>query len=80
MPRYALLIEYDGTPFHGWQRQARGPALGAGDARGGAGAAGPEAIHVQGAGRTDTGVHATGQVAHVDLAPRLGTRSGWARR
>lgn len=65
MPRYKLTIEYDGTPYLGWQRQAR-----------------PETVqqvledavfrltqvptHVQCAGRTDAGVHATGQVAHFD--------------
>lgn len=68
MPRFAFLIDYDGLPFHGWQRQAAGQpsvqaALEAALARLDA-----TAPTVTGAGRTDTGVHATGQVAHADLA------------
>jgi len=66
MPRFKLTIEYDGTNYVGWQRQANGPSI-------------QEALEnaaraycqvdtlVQGAGRTDAGVHARGQVAHVDL-------------
>lgn len=67
MPRYALKIEYDGSPFAGWQRQSGPPSV-------------QEAIEtalkkldadvpsIAAAGRTDTGVHATGQVAHCDMA------------
>lgn len=66
MPRFKLIIEYDGGPFVGWQRQANGLSV-------------QEAIEtavtrycqveatVHGSGRTDSGVHALGQVAHVDL-------------
>jgi tRNA pseudouridine38-40 synthase len=66
MQRYKLIIEYDGTPFVGWQRQANGLSV-------------QEAIEtaierisgerrvVHAAGRTDAGVHARGQVGHFDL-------------
>ena len=66
MPRYALLIDYHGGPFNGWQRQAGDqPSV---QARIEAALAALEPrTTVQGAGRTDAGVHATGQVAHCDL-------------
>jgi len=66
MPRYKLIIEYDGSPYAGWQRQAGQPTI-------------QEAIEtaltkmsgvlapLTAAGRTDAGVHATAQVAHFDL-------------
>jgi tRNA pseudouridine38-40 synthase len=67
MPRFALKIEYHGAPFAGWQRQRDQPSVQA---------AVEEALRrlepdhagITGAGRTDAGVHALGQVAHVDLA------------
>lgn len=70
MPRYALKIEYAGAPFAGWQAQADQPsvqgAIEAALARlDPAFAAGGR---IAAAGRTDAGVHATGQVAHADLA------------
>jgi tRNA pseudouridine38-40 synthase len=67
MPRYALMIDYNGAPFAGWQRQSHHAsvqgALEAALAR-----LTPGEYVVTGAGRTDAGVHATGQVAHVDIA------------
>jgi len=66
MPRYRITIEYDGTPFVGWQTQALGQSIqGALETaiRNFSG----ESVTVKGAGRTDSGVHALGQVAHFDL-------------
>ena len=66
MPRYKLTLEYDGRPFSGWQRQSDRPSVqqaledAAARLNGGP-------VTVYGAGRTDAGVHATGQVAHINL-------------
>ena len=66
MPRYKLLIEYDGTAFAGWQMQANAPSVQARLADAIAAFCG-EPFTPRGAGRTDSGVHARGQVAHIDL-------------
>jgi tRNA pseudouridine38-40 synthase len=66
MPRYRLDIEYDGTPYAGWQRQAGPRSVQAAIEQAIAKFCG-QAVSLRAAGRTDAGVHATAQVAHVDL-------------
>jgi len=72
MPRYKIIIEYDGAPFAGWQYQENSPSvqraiMTAIEAFSG------EKVMVQGAGRSDAGVHALGQVAHFDLTTERDT-------
>lgn len=67
MPRYRMIIEYDGTPYVGWQRQENGPSVQGAVEKAILSLTG-ETISIRGAGRTDSGVHAMGQVAHADLS------------
>lgn len=67
MTRFVLLIEYDGRPFMGWQRQDHGPSVQAAIEDAAWSVVGERAT-VHAAGRTDAGVHARGQVAHVEIA------------
>ena len=66
MPRFALKIEYNGTPFSGWQRQLRLPTV-QGAIENALSTLEPGTHTICAAGRTDTGVHALAQVAHADL-------------
>lgn len=68
MPRFALKIEYHGGPFNGWQRQAQGQPSVQAAIETALSRLEPGAHTIAAAGRTDAGVHATGQVAHCDLA------------
>jgi tRNA pseudouridine38-40 synthase len=67
MPRYKLTLEYDGTPFVGWQMQENGTSVQGRLAEAIKAFSGEDTIP-RGAGRTDAGVHALGQIAHFDLA------------
>jgi tRNA pseudouridine38-40 synthase len=67
MPRYALQIDYHGGPFAGWQRQAGGQVTVQGALEAALAKLEPGEHTVTAAGRTDAGVHAVAQVAHVDL-------------
>ena len=64
--RFKLTLEYDGGPFVGWQAQENGPSVQVVIEKAVKELSG-ESVRIMGAGRTDAGVHARGQVAHVDL-------------
>jgi tRNA pseudouridine38-40 synthase len=66
MPRYRLTLEYDGRPYCGFQLQAGQPSVQGALEKALTGFCG-EVVRVTAAGRTDTGVHAAGQVVHIDL-------------
>jgi tRNA pseudouridine38-40 synthase len=66
MPRYRLVVEYDGGPYNGFQAQAGQPSVQGALERAVAAFSG-ETVRIHAAGRTDSGVHATGQCVHVDL-------------
>ncbi|MGI8944049.1 MAG: tRNA pseudouridine synthase A, partial [Qipengyuania sp.] len=67
MTRFALTLEFDGTPFQGLQRQAHGPSVQQAVEEAARGVTG-EDITLHSAGRTDTGVHALAMRSHLDIA------------
>jgi tRNA pseudouridine38-40 synthase len=73
MARYKMTIEYDGGPFSGWQSQANAPTVQGVTEDALFSLSGTRAV-IHAAGRTDAGVHARGQVAHVDLGRDWETR------
>lgn len=70
MPRFKLTLEYDGSGLAGWQRQENGPSV-QGALEAAAERLAGHSVEVVGAGRTDAGVHALAQVAHLDIAKEL---------
>lgn len=67
MPRFKMTVEYDGTPYVGWQKQENGHSVQAA-LEGAILSLTQETVTIRGAGRTDSGVHALGQVVHADLS------------
>jgi len=77
MPKLKLLLEYDGSKYYGWQRQSRLPTI-QGTVEAAIAQIAGEQISVFGAGRTDAGVHAEGQVGHFKTKARL-SPDAWHR-
>jgi tRNA pseudouridine38-40 synthase len=73
MPTYRLDLEYDGTRYHGWQEQQNARSI-AGEVKRAVAEAGGEIVELGGAGRTDAGVHALHQVAHLRLRAAVDPR------
>ena len=74
MKRYKIIIEYDGTPFVGWQFQKNGLSIQE-ILQKAIFNFSKEKVNVTGAGRTDSGVHALAQVAHFDLKKKIKKKS-----
>ena len=70
MPKFKITVEYDGTEFVGWQRQENGPSIQS-SIEDAIKKITSETVNVFGAGRTDSGVHARGQVAHFELSKKI---------
>ena len=77
MPRYKMVIEYDGTNFCGWQKQKDGISIQE-ELEKALFVFAHEEAEIYGSGRTDAGVHAYGQVAHFDLSNEINTFSARA--
>ncbi len=71
MRRYKLVLEYDGTNFHGWQKQADARSVQGDVLKAAARVFGEVDMDLQGCGRTDGGVHALEYVAHLEVASRM---------
>jgi tRNA pseudouridine38-40 synthase len=70
MTRFRLIVEFDGSPFMGWQRQAHGPSVQQAIEEAVEAITG-EKVVLHAAGRTDAGVHALAMAAHVDIAKEI---------
>ena len=70
MAKYKIIIEYDGTDFVGWQKQENGPSIQS-SLEDAIKKITSETVSVFGAGRTDSGVHAKGQVAHFEFSKNI---------
>src|SRR3954467_6208713 len=71
MARFKLTVEYTGTRYHGWQAQKNARTVAGELQRAITEATGRDDFELYGSGRTDAGVHALGQVAHLDVMTKL---------